>query len=137
MANIRKNDNLLELFGKIARNIKASMASIAAIETNLGGRIAHVDRMPPNSAVKMVWSGRFACIVTIQGTTTATHASYLVQGYGASTARLHVARVQGGEAITHVVSSTEQAVTFANVVGGTDAVVSVMMLQGGLPRISQ
>ena len=137
MGNIQKNDDLLVLFKKIAATFKSLAEKIEGVIANLGGRTTKGRVMNVNSLLKMVFEGRFAAIVVIQGTSTTSHATYIIQGYGISTARFHVTKIQGGEAISHTVSTTEQAVTFSNSNKGTQAVVSVFMLDGTLPIIHQ
>jgi len=101
--------------------------------TNLGNRAIVTDIVSARS-IKMLFAGRFASLVTIQGTSTAMHASYIVQGYRETNARFHVTRLHGGDGISHAISNVEQAVTFALATPGVFC--SVFMLQGSLPKIS-
>ena len=140
MASIKKNDDLLVLFKKIAGNFKSSAAELASAIASLGGRIANLDgrtltaERNVSDDIKMVWSGRFACIVTCQGGLGVSYASYIVQGYGVSSVRLQVTPLQKGANATYNISSTEQAVFFNDLLSGTT--YSVFMLQGKLPTIS-
>lgn len=84
-------------------------------------------------SVKMKWNGRFACLVVQQGGVTRSHATYIIQGYGVSNARLHVTKLQDGLGTSFAISSTEQAVTFADEGGAS---FSIFMLMGTLPIIS-
>ena len=133
MGNIQKNDDLLVLFKKIAATFKSLAEKIEGVIANLGGRTLTANRAV-NDDIKMVWSGRFACIVTQQGGLGVSYAAYIVQGYGVSDVRLKVTPLQRGANATYHIPATEQAVHFVDAL--SEATYSVFMLQGKLPTIS-
>jgi hypothetical protein len=101
----------------------------------IANRFYNLSTLEVNTPLKLTFSGRITALVTVNGPGSQAYATYLIQGYGVSSERLHVTTLHAGNHINFEISSTEEAVTIT--AGGDNSVsVGIFMLYGNMPAIS-
>jgi hypothetical protein len=99
---------------------------------NLDEKWLDVIAEPGKTKIGLTFSGLFSALVTINGRNADAYATYLVQGYGASSLRLHAIALFNGNSTSFEVDPNEEKITFnfPNT-GGWNC--SVLMIQGDAP----
>ena len=80
-----------------------------------------------NDDVKVTFKGKTTVLVSSIGSGGTAYGSWLVQGYGSTSSRIHVVTLQAGKNCTFSISETEAAVTFLN---SLDSTYSFLVLSG-------
>ena len=113
LGHIKLSDNYTSLAGAAAVGVGASSKAINDVynelNTNLELLKTDVDTLKgkfksqpigANSFRYLNFSGIFSCIITVDGVNGQSFGSFIVNGYGISSARIHVTKLQAGSPVT-------------------------------------
>ncbi|KAB1437543.1 hypothetical protein [Candidatus Galacturonibacter soehngenii] len=81
------------------------------------------------------FSGIFSCIITIDGVNGQSYGSFIANGYGIGSNRMHVAKLQAGSPVTCTILEDREAIYVSNQ-SGSESTISIFMLYGALPEFT-
>lgn len=88
-----------------------------------------------NSFRYLNFTGIFSCIITVDGANGQSYGSFVVNGYGVGSLRMHVAKLQASSSVTCTILEDRETLHVVNT-SGSESVISVFMLYGILPEFT-
>ena len=113
-------------------NLLERIETLERHKENLDKKRLDVIADPGITNIGLTFNGIFTAFVTINGRNGNAYATYLVQGYGSSSLRLHAIALFNGNSTSFEVDPNEEKITF-NFPNTGGWKCSVLMLQGDAP----
>lgn len=112
------------------------LKQIKELENGLNAALGRFSRaeIPVNAKLSLKFAGYFSAIVTFNGSNTLAYGTFLVQGYGAGSARIHITDLQGSGGARYQIDENEEKVIFSFSNYETPWKYSIFMVQGDRPE---
>lgn len=81
------------------------------------------------------FTGVFSCIITVDGVNGLSYGSFIANGYGKGSNRIHVSKLQAGSLVTCTILEDRETIYVSNQ-SGSESIISVFMLHGDLPEFT-
>lgn len=88
-----------------------------------------------NSFRYLNFAGLFSCIITVDGANGQSYGTFIANGYGIGSLRIHVSKLQASSSVTCTILEDRETLHVVNQ-SGAESVISVFMLYGALPELA-